>query len=74
MNKKKLRGRRCQCPSCSEYMNSLASFDMHRYTRTGSHFKGCYEPQEMEWLGMTKTADGFWTTGGFENVPWSKTA
>jgi len=55
-------------------MNSLASFDMHRYTRTGSHFKGCYEPQEMEWLGMTKTADGFWTTGGFENVPWSKTA
>lgn len=72
--KKKLNGRRCQCPSCGEYMNSLASFDMHRYGSGGSHERACYTSKQMEEIGMKKMADGFWATGGFENTPWSKTA
>ena len=56
---KLLKGNRNQCGSCSEYFNSIGSFETHR---TGQHGvdRRCRTPEEMIAVGMSLNSNGFW--------------
>jgi hypothetical protein len=59
ITKRKLRGDRNCCPSCSQYFNSITAFDQHRI---GSFKAGrrCLSISDMESQNFGKTKDGFW--------------
>lgn len=57
----KLSGRRCQCPACGQYFNSVYGFDKHR-SGPYDHRRRCLDTKEMESLGMSKNTAGFWIT------------
>jgi len=53
-----LRGDRCRCPACGEYLNSTGMFDRHR---TGKYpERRCLTPAGMLERGFRKNAAGFW--------------
>jgi hypothetical protein len=55
----RLRGDRCQCPTCREYFNSTYAFDRHRVGQFGLD-RRCLTSAEMLSKGMAKNAAGFW--------------
>lgn len=57
----KLTGQRNQCPGCSEYFNSNASFDKHRTGIFGEN-RRCKSVDEMTVAGMAKNSTGWWVT------------
>lgn len=53
--------KRCKCPSCGEFFNSIAAFDKHR---AGTHVEGktCLDAEGMKAIGMDTNNDGYWVT------------
>jgi hypothetical protein len=56
--KKVLRGERCKCPACGEYLNSTGMFDRHRVGKYPD--RRCLTSAEMLDRGFSKNAAGFW--------------
>jgi hypothetical protein len=66
---KVLRGDRNQCPTCQKYFNSTAAFQKHRTGNFGTD-RRCRTTEEMEAIGMSIKADGFWV--GEKNTRFNK--
>lgn len=56
---RRLTGQHNQCPGCGELFNSNHSFDMHRFGIHGRS-RRCLTVDEMQALGMSKNAGGWW--------------
>ena len=59
-----LRGDHNQCPTCREYFNSMAGFDMHRAGPFTA--RRCLSPDEMRADGMAVSKSGWWVTSLWE--------
>jgi hypothetical protein len=57
-NLRELRGDRCRCPVCGEYLNSTGMFDRHRIGKYPD--RRCLTPKEMLERGFTRNTAGFW--------------
>ncbi len=53
--------RRCQCPTCGEYFNSVTAFDRHRVGDFDTA-RRCLTVAEMEAVGFMRNAARFWIT------------
>lgn len=53
--------KRCKCPSCGLFFNSIAGFDKHR---SGAYADGrvCLDADGMKAIGMATNNDGYWVT------------
>ena len=51
----------CLCPSCGEYFNSEAGFDMHRMRGK------CRTKAQMKDRGMSVSAKGYWITQRYDS-------
>jgi hypothetical protein len=61
----RLRGNRCQCPTCGELFNSVSGFDRHRmgdFAKSGElrHYRCCLSPAKMTAQGWSRNVAGFW--------------
>lgn len=57
-----LGGDRNQCTGCGELFNSTAAFDKHRTGTFHPPARRCLTVTEMQAVGMTVNARGFWVT------------
>ena len=68
INRRKLTGDQCMCPSCGEYFNSTKAFDKHRTGEIGK--KICVSPNDMiVKRGMSISKKGFWITEAYHKHP-----
>jgi hypothetical protein len=56
----RLAGDRNQCPTCSEFFNSVSAFDKHRVGEHSPNTRRCLAPAEMIDRGMAVNRAGFW--------------
>lgn len=54
----KLRGDRCQCPTCKLYFTTTRNFDKHRVGKYTDQSRRCVHPSEV---GLVQRPDGFWS-------------
>jgi len=58
----KLKGKRCQCPSCSEFFSTSSSFDRHRKGEHGID-RHCVDPESVGMVIRERGSSGtYWTT------------
>lgn len=76
--KRELKGDRNQCPSCSEFFNSVVAFEKHRkpskwftgikptLARTLGYPHRCLTPTEMKSGGMEKNNFDYWVSSSYD--------
>lgn len=63
LEKRKLRGRVCQCTVCGLVFGSLSGFDKHRTGRYPD--RTCMSYEDLLMAGWNRDVSGKMTTGGF---------
>ena len=61
MNKPKLTGKRCKCPSCGEYFSTVSNFDKHRKGSHADNDRHCVSPDSV---GLEQNGRGLWAMPG----------
>lgn len=62
MNRPKLTGTRCQCPTCGEIFASPRAFDRHRVGPYGEGKRRCLDVAELRASGWARSVGGHWLT------------
>jgi hypothetical protein len=67
----KLKGKRCQCPSCKEVFSAASGFDKHRKGEHGKN-RHCVDPESVGMVVSVRGDNSYWVTPLPDNVVFSR--